>query len=137
MSAASGDSLKTFTGKGAAANAALAMESSSQTLNPPDSDYLPPLAKSEDTSSERQPLVETTTKTLVRPRSIAIHATGAPKTVSLNHVGTQGPTLKVRRRFTDFRRQEIQKIRQKGACIRCRMLRKTVAILRIILWISD
>ncbi|KAL8798786.1 MAG: hypothetical protein Q9182_006398 [Xanthomendoza sp. 2 TL-2023] len=35
---------------------------------------------------------------------------------------------KVRGKFTDSRRQEVQEIRKKGACIRCRMLRKTVLI---------
>ncbi|KAL9018328.1 MAG: hypothetical protein Q9185_004361 [Variospora sp. 1 TL-2023] len=36
-----------------------------------------------------------------------------------------GRAQKVRGKFTDSRRQEVQKIRKKGACIRCRMLRKT------------
>lgn len=37
-----------------------------------------------------------------------------------------GRAQKVRGKFTDSRRQEVQKMRKKGACIRCRMLRKTV-----------
>lgn len=37
-----------------------------------------------------------------------------------------GRVQKVRGKFTDSRRQEVQDIRKKGACIRCRMLRKTV-----------
>ncbi|KAL8986649.1 MAG: hypothetical protein Q9177_004071, partial [Variospora cf. flavescens] len=36
-----------------------------------------------------------------------------------------GRAQKVRGKFTDSRRQEVQKMRKKGACIRCRMLRKT------------
>ncbi|KAL9604556.1 MAG: hypothetical protein Q9179_001816 [Wetmoreana sp. 5 TL-2023] len=36
-----------------------------------------------------------------------------------------GRAQKVRGKFTDSRRQEVQNIRKKGACIRCRMLRKT------------
>ncbi|KAL8673372.1 MAG: hypothetical protein Q9168_002198, partial [Polycauliona sp. 1 TL-2023] len=36
-----------------------------------------------------------------------------------------GRAQKVRGKFTDSRRQEVQEIRKKGACIRCRMLRKT------------
>ena len=32
---------------------------------------------------------------------------------------------KVRGKFTDSRRKEVQEVRKKGACIRCRMLRKT------------
>lgn len=49
-----------------------------------------------------------------------------------SHHQIQGPervhgrAQKVRGKFTDSRRQEVQKIRKKGACIRCRMLRKTV-----------
>lgn len=38
-----------------------------------------------------------------------------------------GRAQKVRGKFTDSRRQEVQNIRKKGACIRCRMLRKTVS----------
>ena len=40
-----------------------------------------------------------------------------------------GRAQKVRGKFTDTRRQEVQEIRKKGACIRCRMLRKTVCVL--------
>ncbi|KAL8938251.1 MAG: hypothetical protein Q9216_003991 [Gyalolechia sp. 2 TL-2023] len=36
-----------------------------------------------------------------------------------------GRAQKVRGKFTDSRRQEVQNVRKKGACIRCRMLRKT------------
>lgn len=38
----------------------------------------------------------------------------------------RGRAQKIRGKFTDTRRQEVQNIRKKGACIRCRMLRKTV-----------
>ncbi|KAL9580797.1 MAG: hypothetical protein Q9212_004276 [Teloschistes hypoglaucus] len=38
---------------------------------------------------------------------------------------SQGRNQKIRGKFTDSRRQEVQNIRKKGACIRCRMLRKT------------
>lgn len=52
-----------------------------------------------------------------------------------------GRAQKVRGKFTDSRRQEVQNIRKKGACIRCRMLRKTVCIngalsLRCNTWLS-
>ena len=33
---------------------------------------------------------------------------------------------KVRGKFSDSRRKEVQEVRKRGACIRCRMLRKTV-----------
>jgi len=36
---------------------------------------------------------------------------------------------KIRGKFSDSRRKEVQEIRKKGACIRCRMLRKTVFLL--------
>lgn len=39
---------------------------------------------------------------------------------------SHGRAQKVRGKFTDSRRQEVQEIRKRGACIRCRMLRKTV-----------
>ncbi|KAL8929935.1 MAG: hypothetical protein Q9208_001079 [Pyrenodesmia sp. 3 TL-2023] len=41
-----------------------------------------------------------------------------------------GRAQKVRGKFTDSRRQEVQNIRKKGACIRCRMLRKTLDCVR-------
>ena len=34
---------------------------------------------------------------------------------------------KVRGKFSDSRRKEVQEVRKRGACIRCRMLRKTVS----------
>lgn len=43
---------------------------------------------------------------------------------------SHGRAQKVRGKFTDSRRQEVQEIRKKGACIRCRMLRKTVSVPR-------
>ena len=36
---------------------------------------------------------------------------------------------KIRGKFSDSRRKEVQEVRKKGACIRCRMLRKTVFLL--------
>ena len=44
------------------------------------------------------------------------------------HEKYHGRAQKVRGKFTDSRRQEVQNIRKKGACIRCRMLRKTVCL---------
>lgn len=48
-------------------------------------------------------------------------ATDAP-----GHRRPHGRAQKVRGKFSDSRRQEVQNIRKQGACIRCRMLRKTV-----------
>lgn len=42
-----------------------------------------------------------------------------------------GRAQKVRGKFSDLRRQEVQNIRKQGACIRCRMLRKTVCLPRL------
>jgi hypothetical protein len=43
-----------------------------------------------------------------------------------NNVYVQPRAQKVRGKFSDARRREVQEVRKKGACIRCRMLRKTV-----------
>ncbi|KAL8715266.1 MAG: hypothetical protein Q9220_001224 [cf. Caloplaca sp. 1 TL-2023] len=48
-----------------------------------------------------------------------------PRDSSRSSEKSYGRSQKVRGKFTDLRRQEVQKIRKKGACIRCRMLRKT------------
>ena len=44
---------------------------------------------------------------------------------------THGRAQKARGKFSDSRRQEVQNIRKKGACIRCRMLRKTVRLVPV------
>ncbi|KAL8948146.1 MAG: hypothetical protein Q9222_005645 [Ikaeria aurantiellina] len=48
-----------------------------------------------------------------------------PRGSSRSSEKSYGRSQKVRGKFTDLRRQEVQNIRKKGACIRCRMLRKT------------
>ena len=46
--------------------------------------------------------------------------------------GEQQPKVqKIRGKFSDARRKEVQEVRKRGACIRCRMLRKTVRIVNL------
>ena len=45
--------------------------------------------------------------------------------VSESGTAVRSPKPKVRGKFTQSRRQEVQKMRQMGACLRCRMLKKT------------
>ncbi|KAL8700587.1 MAG: hypothetical protein Q9224_000903, partial [Gallowayella concinna] len=59
---------------------------------------------------------------LIRPR-VDLGPKGQSRGSERFHTRAQ----KVRGKFTDSRRQEVQEIRKKGACIRCRMLRKTFA----------
>ncbi|KAF2833285.1 hypothetical protein CC86DRAFT_311015 [Ophiobolus disseminans] len=63
-------------------------------------------------------------QTVAHPRPIAINTN--PQThfttdFSVNHKVTKP---KVRGRFSDSRRKEVQEVRKRGACIRCRMLKK-------------
>ncbi|KAL8761215.1 MAG: hypothetical protein Q9184_002647 [Pyrenodesmia sp. 2 TL-2023] len=55
---------------------------------------------------------------MVRPEDGSHHQIQGPERL-------HGRAQKVRGKLTDSRRQEVQNIRKKGACIRCRMLRKT------------
>ncbi|KAF2842457.1 hypothetical protein M501DRAFT_948964 [Patellaria atrata CBS 101060] len=58
------------------------------------------------------------------PRPIAINP-NSPQTQFINDFSlNQKPKAKVRGRFTDTRRKEVQEVRKRGACIRCRMLKK-------------
>lgn len=43
---------------------------------------------------------------------------------------TKPPKPKVRGRFSAERRREVQEVRKRGACIRCRMLKKPVCLLQ-------
>lgn len=68
---------------------------------------------------------ENGTKASAQPRPIAINPNG-PQThfgtdFSVNHKSVKP---KVRGRFSDTRRKEVQEVRKRGACIRCRMLKK-------------
>ena len=70
-------------------------------------------------------LDETGSKVSSQPRPLAINPNG-PQThfgtdFSVNHKSVKP---KVRGRFSDTRRKEVQEVRKRGACIRCRMLKK-------------
>lgn len=68
---------------------------------------------------------ENTTKASAQPRPIAINPIGSQThfgtDFSVNHKSVKP---KVRGRFSDTRRKEVQEVRKRGACIRCRMLKK-------------
>lgn len=85
-----------------------------------------PLMQNVGTNAERQPLAETTVQALSHPRTVAVR-----KNNPSDHVRTSGRAQRIRGKFSDSRRQEVRSIRKKGACIRCRMLRKTVYFQRV------
>ncbi|KAF2706689.1 hypothetical protein K504DRAFT_470750 [Pleomassaria siparia CBS 279.74] len=59
------------------------------------------------------------------PRPIAINLNGTQTHFTTDFSMNQKPAKpKVRGRFTDSRRKEVQEVRKRGACIRCRMLKK-------------
>ncbi|KAL8717790.1 MAG: hypothetical protein Q9225_005005 [Loekoesia sp. 1 TL-2023] len=67
---------------------------------------------------------------LLHPSSASPNSDNFPKYPRRGSEKYHGRAQKVRGKFTDSRRQEVQNIRKKGACIRCRMLRKTVGFLK-------
>ncbi|KAF2145816.1 uncharacterized protein K452DRAFT_295379 [Aplosporella prunicola CBS 121167] len=59
------------------------------------------------------------------PRPIAMNPNGHQAHFTTDFSINQKPSKpKVRGRFTDSRRKEVQEVRKRGACIRCRMLKK-------------
>ncbi|PGH30257.1 hypothetical protein GX50_06975 [[Emmonsia] crescens] len=61
------------------------------------------------------------------PRPIAIHPSPQDSSGFINNFGeTSKPTKhKLRAQFSEERRKEVQLVRKMGACLRCRMLKKT------------
>ncbi|OAX79731.1 hypothetical protein ACJ72_05950, partial [Emergomyces africanus] len=61
------------------------------------------------------------------PRPIAIHPSPQDSSGFVNNFGETGkPTKhKLRAQFSEERRKEVQLVRKMGACLRCRMLKKT------------
>jgi len=79
----------------------------------PDHTNKPPIAPKENT-------VEATP-----PRPIAMNPSGTQAHFTTDFSVNQKPAKpKVRGRFSDTRRKEVQEVRKRGACIRCRMLKK-------------
>lgn len=63
------------------------------------------------------------------PRPIAINPNGTQTHFTTDFSVSQKPVKpKVRGRFSDSRRKEVQEVRKRGACIRCRMLKKPVGL---------
>ncbi|KAF2447700.1 hypothetical protein P171DRAFT_230250 [Karstenula rhodostoma CBS 690.94] len=84
-----------------------------------------PLLPEQATTKQHVAIDENPTKHPSHPRPIAINPNGTQ-----THFGTdfsvshKSVKPKVRGRFTDTRRKEVQEVRKRGACIRCRMLKK-------------
>lgn len=112
-----------------------------QTVQSPAWDSQPSAALSKDSSlisSTTDPQVEDPVPVRVLPPAAPrplpnrphINPQLEPRSASEQHHRvldrSHGRAQKVRGKFTDSRRQEVQEIRKRGACIRCRMLRKTV-----------
>lgn len=79
----------------------------------------------DQTSKQHTATDENGTKASFQPRPLAINP-NAPQAhfgtdFSVNHKSVKP---KVRGRFSDIRRKEVQEVRKRGACIRCRMLKK-------------
>ncbi len=79
------------------------------------------LAQSEDSSSNRASS---------NRRRIAMSPSHLSQTHFTNDfgMGTKPSRPKVRGKFSDARRKEVQAIRKQGACLRCRMLKKVVSL---------
>ncbi|KAF2463133.1 uncharacterized protein BDR25DRAFT_115345 [Lindgomyces ingoldianus] len=64
-------------------------------------------------------------KPVSHPRPIAMNPNGTQTHFTTDFSMNQKPAKpKVRGRFSDSRRKEVQEVRKRGACIRCRMLKK-------------
>ncbi|PSN72866.1 hypothetical protein BS50DRAFT_568475 [Corynespora cassiicola Philippines] len=64
-------------------------------------------------------------KTMAHPRPIAMNPNATQAHFTTDFSVNQKPAKpKVRGRFSDSRRKEVQEVRKRGACIRCRMLKK-------------
>ncbi len=68
-----------------------------------------------------------TTRASTFPRAIAMNPNAPQRAFTAEFsTSTKPPKPKVRGRFTPSRRKEVQEVRKRGACIRCRMLKKPV-----------
>jgi hypothetical protein len=63
-------------------------------------------------------------KTMAHPRPIAMNPNPQTHFTTDFSVNQKVTKPKVRGRFSDSRRKEVQEVRKRGACIRCRMLKK-------------
>ncbi|KAI9835091.1 MAG: hypothetical protein M1837_003967 [Sclerophora amabilis] len=88
----------------------------------------PPSANSafpEGSADQAGSVETTTTRAATIPRLIAMNP-DKPQSKFTSEFGTDSRAIrpKVRGRFTASRRKEVQEVRKRGACIRCRMLKK-------------
>ena len=76
-------------------------------------------------------LTAATQRAATFPRPIAMNPSSQAKGF-VNEFGnsTKPSKPKVRGRFSAARRREVQEVRKRGACIRCRMLKKPVCLFR-------
>jgi hypothetical protein len=83
-----------------------------------------------DSLQEHDPtLTAATQRAASYPRPIAMNPNTQAKGFVNEFGNSTKPTKpKVRGRFTAERRREVQEVRKRGACIRCRMLKKPVRI---------
>lgn len=84
-----------------------------------------------DTSQE--PLAasaeDITSRAATFPRPIAMNPNGPHRGYTTDFNTSSRPSRpKVRGRFTPSRRKEVQEVRKRGACLRCRMLKKPVLL---------
>lgn len=87
-----------------------------------------PMHQANQADDAKGPMMALIPRAATYPRAIAINPNGSRRGSSVDNAGSQGEIRhKVRGRFTDSRREEVQKVRKMGACIRCRMLRKPVS----------
>lgn len=87
-----------------------------------------PLHQADQADNAKGPTMALMPRAATYPRAIAINPNGPRRGSSVDNAASQGEIRhKVRGRFTDSRREEVQKVRKMGACIRCRMLRKPVS----------
>jgi hypothetical protein len=83
-----------------------------------------------ETPEEQAALLEATTvRAATFPRPIAMKS-NAPQQDFTSEFGSSSrhSRPKVRGRFSASRRKEVQEVRKRGACIRCRMLKKPVRL---------
>lgn len=84
-----------------------------------------PLLHSVPDHTNRELLPNEQDKTSTNQRPIAMNPNGTQTHFTTDFSMNQKPSKpKVRGRFTDTRRKEVQEVRKRGACIRCRMLKK-------------
>ncbi|USP74401.1 hypothetical protein yc1106_01675 [Curvularia clavata] len=78
----------------------------------------------QDHSKEHMQMGDNHNKGMGHPRPLAMNAGNQTHFTTDFSMNQKPAKPKVRGRFTDSRRKEVQEVRKRGACIRCRMLKK-------------